>query len=182
MSTISYEIQDNLGNLSTASIMVTVTNNPPLAVPDAYTVLPNSVNNVLNPLTNDVVETPGGTLSLTSVSETDGNGTATQSGNQVLFTPTATFSGTASISYTVSDGLGGTSGSVITVTVFNPTPIPLNAMLVNSTNLVLSWTNGAYNLQYSTNVVGPYLTIPSATSPYTNLVTTNATGFFRLKH
>jgi hypothetical protein len=181
-ATVGYTIQDNLGNTSSSSISVNVAEQPPLAVPDFYTVMPNTVNNVFNPLTNDILETPGGTLSLTGVSETDGNGTATQSGNQVLFTPTSNFTGIASIGYTIADGLGGVSNSVVTVTVFNPTPIPLNAMLVNNNSLVISWTNSLFNLQSATNVAGPYITIPGATSPYTNLTTTNAASFFRLIH
>jgi hypothetical protein len=182
IATIGYTIQDNLGNTSSSTITVTVTNNPPLAVPVAYTVMPNSVNNVLNPLTNDVLETPGGSLSLVSVSETDGHGTAVQSGNQVLFTPANNFTGNATISYTITDNVGGTNSSVIAVAVLNPIAIPLNAELAGNTKLIMSWTNAALSLQYSTNVAGPYVTIPGATSPYTNLTTTNAAGFFRLWH
>jgi hypothetical protein len=60
-----------------------------------------------------------------------------------------------------------------------PTPTPLNALL-SGQNLVLSWTNPTFSLQFSTNVVGPYTTILGATSPYTNTVTAPATGFYRL--
>jgi hypothetical protein len=181
-ATINYTVKDDVGNTSSSTITVTVTNNPPLAVPVAYTVMPNSVNNVLNPLTNDVLETPGGSLSLVSLSETDGNGTAVQSGNQVLFTPANNFTGTATISYTITDNVGGTNSSVITVAVLNPIAIPLNAALAGNTKLIMSWTNPALSLQFSTNVAGPYVTIPGATSPYTNLTTTNAADFFRLWH
>ena len=177
---ISYTIQDNLGNTNSSSITVTVTNIPPLARPVSYSVLEYSANNVFNPLTNDVVETPGGTLSLVGGSLSATNGTAFASGNQVLFTPTYGFLGAATIGYTVTDGIGGTNQSVVTVTVL---PNLLNAQLLSGRNLVLSWTNSSvlFNLQSATNVAGPYLTIPGATSPYTNLTTTNAAGFFRLK-
>jgi hypothetical protein len=36
-------------------------------------------------------------------------------------------------------------------------------------------------LQYSTNVLGPYVDVPNATSPYTNNVTVNPTMFFRAR-
>ena len=65
--------------------------------------------------------------------------------------------------------------------VVNLTPIPVSAQF-SGANLVLFWTNTAFSLQTSTNVAGPYVTIPGATSPYTNLTTTNAAGFFRLVH
>ena len=181
-ATIAYTIMDNIGETNNSTITVTVTNIPPLANPDSYSVVENSANDLFSPLTNDVVETSGGTLSLVSVSETDGNGTPTISGNQVRFTPRSGFVGTATIGYMVTDGIGGTNSSSITVNVVNLTPIPVNAQVLSKTNLVLTWANAAFSLQSSTNVAGPYVTIPGATSPYTNLIGTNAAGFFRLVH
>jgi Bacterial Ig domain len=180
--TIAYTITDNIGESSSSTITVTVTNRPPLANPDFFNVAPNSANNVLDPLANDVVETPGGTLSLVSVSETDGNGTASISGANVIFTPRADFTGTATIGYTITDNVGGTNSSIINVSVGNLTPIPLNEQ-ISGGNVILTWTNSVFGLQFSTNVAGPYVTIPGATSPYTNFISTNSpTGFFRLVH
>jgi hypothetical protein len=48
------------------------------------------------------------------------------------------------------------------------------------TNFVLSWPAG-WTLQSSTNVVGPYLDISGATSPYTNQFTADPQRFFRLR-
>jgi hypothetical protein len=182
-STIGYTITDDVGNTSSSTITVMITNIPPLANPVGYTVASNSVNNVLSPLVSGLVETPGGALGLVSVNETDGNGTATISGTNVLFTPATGFLGTATIPYTITDNIGGTSSSVITVSVVTPAPIPL-ASQVTGQSIVFNWANSPYtfSLQYSTNVAGPYVTIPGATSPYTNSTATNATGFFRLVH
>ncbi len=47
-------------------------------------------------------------------------------------------------------------------------------------NLVLSWT-GNLSLQTSTNVTGPYLDLPGATSPYTNDMTASPERYFRLR-
>ena len=179
VSTIGYTIVDDVGNTSTSTITVTVTNIPPQANPDNYVVAENSVNNLFSPLVNDVVETSGGSLSLVSVSETDGNGTATVSGTNVVFTPTTGYTGIATINYTITDGIGGTNSSLITVGVGSLTPIPLSAQLSGG-NFVLTWTNSAFSLQTATNVTGPYITVPGATSPYTNLISTNPAGFFRL--
>ena len=178
-SVIGYTITDNLGNTSSSTITVTVTNNPPLANLVYESVAENSVNNRFSPLVNDAVETSGGSLGLVSVSETDGNGTATVSGTNVVFTPTTGFTGTATINYTITDGIGGTSSSLITVGVGSFTPIPLSAQLSGG-KFVLTWTNQAFSLQTATNVTGPYITVPGATSPYTNLISTNPAGFFRL--
>jgi hypothetical protein len=179
VSTIGYTILDDVGNSSSSTITVMVTNIPPLANPVYEAVAENSVNNLFSPLVNDVVETSGGSLGLVSVSETDGNGTATVSGTNVMFTPTTGYTGIATINYTITDGIGGTNSSLITVGVGSLTPIPLSAQLSGG-NFVLTWTNSAFSLQTATNVTGPYITVPGATSPYTNLISTNPAGFFRL--
>ena len=49
----------------------------------------------------------------------------------------------------------------------------------SGSSLVLNWS-GAFSLQSSTNVVGTYTNIPSASSPYTNDMTTASRKFFRL--
>lgn len=45
---------------------------------------------------------------------------------------------------------------------------------------IVTWPTAASVLQSSTNVAGPYLNVPGATSPYTN--NTDTVKFFRLKH
>ncbi len=113
-ATIGYAITDGIGGTNSTVVTVTVTNIPPVANPDGYTIFQNSTN-TLSPLTNDIVRTPGGTLSIVSVSLT--NGTASISGTNIIFTPTPGFTGTATIGYTITDGIGGTNSTVITVNV-----------------------------------------------------------------
>ena len=48
------------------------------------------------------------------------------------------------------------------------------------TQLVLSWTNAACNLQSAPDITGPFTNIPGAASPYTNPIAGDQ-GFFRLK-
>lgn len=178
-ATVGYTVQDDVGNTSSSTITVTVTNRPPLANAVSFTVAENSVNNVLNPLASDAVETPCGTLGLVSVTP-DANGTATISGTNVLFTPNHNFLGTANLGYTITDNIGGTSSSTIAVTVGTVSPIPLTVQVSNG-KLAISWTNSAFNLEFSTNVAGPYVIIPAAASPY-SVSMTNTTGFYRLVH
>lgn len=187
----SYALRENAGEgtmnidnlkvgLNFLSVITNIVDVPPLANPDSYSVVKNSVTNLFNPLTNDVLNTPGGSLSLVSVTPTNGTATITNGGQQVLFAPAADFVGTATIGYTVTDNFGGTSSSVITVDVVNLSPIPLSAHL-SAGSFVLSWTNAAFGLEFSTNVAGPYTPIPGITSPYTAPMT-NSTGFYRLVH
>jgi len=181
-ATIGYTIMDDLGETNSSTITLVVTNTPPLANPVNYNVATNSVNNVFNPLASDALETPGGSLGLVSVNETDGHGTPVISGTNVLFTPASGFVGAATIGYTITDNVGGTNSSTITANVLALGQIPLHGAYSEG-NLVLSWSSPyEFSLQFSTNVAGPYIAIPGASSPYTNLTTTNATGFFRLMH
>jgi uncharacterized repeat protein (TIGR01451 family) len=128
--TISYTITDNVGGTNNSVINVLVTNLPPVANPDNYTVGENSGTNLFSPLLNDLVRTPGGALQIIGVSPT--NGTATILGTNVLFAPATNFFGLATIGYTITDGIGGTNSSVITVNVTNVPPVA-NGQSVNTT-------------------------------------------------
>ena len=64
----------------------------------------------------------------------------------------------------------------------NATPVlsvwPILALTQNG---ILSWT-GSSTLQSATNVAGPYLDVPGATSPYTNDTGAQPQQFFRLRN
>ncbi|HEV2695398.1 MAG TPA: Ig-like domain-containing protein, partial [Verrucomicrobiae bacterium] len=114
---VDYSITDNFGGTNSALITISVTNRPPVANPDNVSITENTTN-TFTPLTNDVVRTPGGALTIISVSPT--NGTATIiGGTNVVFVPNTNFVGTATIGYTITDGVGGTNTSLITVSVSN---------------------------------------------------------------
>jgi hypothetical protein len=59
-----------------------------------------------------------------------------------------------------------------------PAPLPILGATRNSSGLILSWP-GNYQLLTATNVMGPYLLIPAATSPFTNPFTARE-QYFRL--
>ena len=87
----------------------------------------------------------------------------------------------------VDDAFNPFSGVIDDVAVYNKALTPqqvqnhfLNSVRLNAAtsgkNMVVTWSEGM--LQSSTNVSGPFITVPAATSPYTN----SATGkqlFFR---
>src|SRR5581483_10278693 len=116
-ATVGYTISDGIGGSATSLITVTVTNIAPIANPDSV-VAPENIAITVLPLANDLVQTPGGALTIINASPT--NGTASIiGGTNVLFTPATNFIGTATIGYTITDGVGGTNTSLITVTVLS---------------------------------------------------------------
>jgi len=71
-----------------------------------------------------------------------------------------------------------TSAPVSLVVIVPPAPIPLGAQLSGG-NFVLSWTDPSFTLTSSTNVLGPYLAVPGATTGY-SVGLTNPATFFKL--
>lgn len=103
----------------TGNVVVTVTdvNDPPLAASDTFTVDVGSGLTTLDVLANDsFAPDTGETLSIASVSTTSAGSTVTISGNgqQINYTPAASFTGVDDFTYTVSDG---TATAVTTVSV-----------------------------------------------------------------
>ncbi|MBX3689110.1 Ig-like domain-containing protein [Dokdonella sp.] len=91
------------------------TNYNPVAQPDSFSVVSDSSGNMLNVLANDS-DADGDTLMIVSVSGA-AHGNAVIVGGQISYTPTAGYTGSDQISYTVSDGRGGTASGSISVTV-----------------------------------------------------------------
>ena len=140
-ATIGYTITDGIGGTNSSLVTILVTNIPPVANPDVYSMTANTTN-TLAPLVNDVVQTPGGILSIVSIAPT--NGTASISGTNIIFTPTLNFLGTATIGYTITDGIGGTNTSLITISVTNRPPVANPdgyAITENTTNTFSVLTN-----------------------------------------
>jgi subtilisin-like proprotein convertase family protein len=114
----------NYGSLGNYRITGTVqaytgggtTNAAPVANPDTATTVAR-VPVTVNVLANDT-DANGDALTITAVTSAQ-NGTAAISNGAVVFTPVAGFTGTASFTYSISDGKGGTASGVATVTV-NP--------------------------------------------------------------
>ncbi|MCK4627795.1 MAG: discoidin domain-containing protein, partial [Sedimentisphaerales bacterium] len=120
----TYTIQDVVGESSTATVTVTVTNmnDAPVADDDAFTVIENTSNNILDVLANDSDPDPGDTENLT-ITEADNPGsqggtvTINVDSKSLVYTPLPDFIGTETFQYTISDGNGGTDTALVTVTV-----------------------------------------------------------------
>jgi len=117
-TTISYTIDDGNGGTDTATVNVHVNpvNDAPDAVDDVASTAFNTAITV-DLLANDT-DVDGDTLTVTSVSVPASQGTIVDNGDgTVTFTPAPGFEGDATISYSISDGNGGTDSATHVVTV-----------------------------------------------------------------
>ncbi|CAI8154363.1 MAG: Uncharacterised protein [Pseudidiomarina mangrovi] len=121
-ATITYVVSDNNGGMAVGTATVTVLENrmPVLGADSAATTSGRPVS--VNVLANDA-DPDGDVLSLTGASVTSGSGTVSYSGSNVNFTPAASFLGVATVSYTVSDGRGGSATGTLTVQVRQPVEV-----------------------------------------------------------
>ena len=101
-----YTISDNSEEKDVAEVYINVleTNHPSIANDDYYNILEDSVDNTLDVLSNDTDEDED-SLTLVSINSGPYNGDAYVSGDNILYTPDANYSGTDTLSYTISDGL-----------------------------------------------------------------------------
>ena len=129
-------ISDGHGGTATSTVQIGVTpvNDAPTARPDQVTVAEDSVV-TFDPRTNDS-DVDGDSLTITAV---NGHAISTStpvvlpegtislnSNGTLTFTPTANYNGTLSLTYTISDGHGGTADAPITIDV---TPVDDVAVL-----------------------------------------------------
>jgi large repetitive protein len=114
--TIIYVISDGNGGTSTAAVTVTVTpvNDAPVAADD--TASTNEDTPVTIGILSNDSDVDGDPLSILSANSPNGTVVINPDGT-ITFTPNANFNGTTSITYTISDGKGGTSTATVSVTV-----------------------------------------------------------------
>ncbi|MDD2989865.1 MAG: retention module-containing protein, partial [Zoogloea sp.] len=119
--TVTYTISDGKGGTSTATVTINVVavNDAPVALPDAATT-PEDQPVTINVLGNDS-DPDGDPLTVTGATVDPALGSVVINPDGTLtFTPTPDFNGPVLITYTVSDGKGGTASSTVTV---NVTPV-----------------------------------------------------------
>jgi hypothetical protein len=160
--------------------VTTGTNHAPVAVADTgYVTMQNAPLSIgaAALLANDT-DSDSNTLSVTGVSG-GVNGTASFNAqtNTVTFTPTAGYTGAASFTYTISDGLGGTANANVSLTVNaapNQAPIA-NTDSGSSTlhNTAIQFTAAAL-LANDTDANGDALSITGVSAPVNGTVSFNA--------
>ncbi|UOA27497.1 Hint domain-containing protein [Pseudosulfitobacter sp. DSM 107133] len=113
-------------------------------------------------LANDT-DGDGDTLTITSATVPAAQGTVEIVGNQLVFTPAENFNGDATLTYVVSDGMGGedTGEAVVTVTPVNDDPVAMDdtATTDEDTSVTIDV------LANDSDVDGDTLTVTSATVP-----------------
>ncbi|WP_307761673.1 retention module-containing protein [uncultured Pseudomonas sp.] len=120
----TYTVSDGHGGTSTASVTVGINavNDAPVAKPDSASTQEDKPV-TLNVLANDS-DVDGDALSVTSASASNGSVTINADGT-LTYTPKANFSGSDSITYTISDGHGGTASSTVALSVTPVADVPL---------------------------------------------------------
>jgi hypothetical protein len=163
-ASISYSISDGQGGTASAVVLVTVVavNDAPLAVNDSATT-PEDTAVIINVLNNDS-DVDGDTLSVTGATVTAVQGTAVVNANgTITFTPAADFNGAAVISYSISDGNGGSASAAINVdiTPANDMPVALDDAATTAEDTPVTIPI----LANDSDVDGDTLTVTTATVP-----------------
>ena len=128
--TFSYAITDGRGLSDTATVTVTTANTPPVANPDAASTPPDTAVTGVVVLANDtdanISAGVGQTLSVTDATADNGATVVVAGDGTLSVTPAAGFAGIVTVTYTLSDGAGGTALGTLAVTVENgvPTAVP----------------------------------------------------------
>lgn len=180
--------QNNIdSNISTVTILVTHVNQPPVAIPDRYSVTENTVK-VMNVLANDTdpdIPNPGDSKSIVSVSSPL-HGTAIINLNNTLsYTPSLNYFGPDSFTYTMSDSGGLTSTTTVSVTVnhVNQPPVAVNdlASTAFNTSVLIKVLANDYDPDSGDTITVKSVTVPThgtATKNLNNTITyTPTTGY-----
>ena len=137
VDTFTYTVSDGLVETTqTVTVNVTNTADAPTVTADTATVQEDSTTTI-DVLANDS-DVSGVALGIHSFGQ-GANGSVTQSGTQLIYTPNADFSGVDTFTYTATDGAGGTASTTVTVTVeaVNDAPTaPPVALTVNEDSSV----------------------------------------------
>ena len=168
----AYTVSDGNGGTDTATVNVTVdaANNAPVANDDSASTSEDTALNI-DVLANDT-DVDGDSLTVQSVTQGT-NGSVTNNGIDVTYTPNADFNGSDSFAYTVSDGNGGTDTATVNVTVdaANDAPVANDDSASTSEDTALNIDV----LANDTDVDGDSLTVQSVTQGTNGSVTNNGT-------
>ena len=174
---------DGFGGRASATLRLTVANVAPAANGDTATTSEDTAVTIA-PLGNDT-DIDGDPLTIVSASAANGSVTV-NAGGTVTYTPNTNFSGTDTISYTISDGEGGQSSATITVTVSGapdaPVAQPIPATTGADGRTVSLDVSGFFSdpdsetLTYTATGLPPGLSIDPATGLVTGTITANASA------
>ncbi|HWR27282.1 MAG TPA: DUF2341 domain-containing protein, partial [Candidatus Thermoplasmatota archaeon] len=195
-STNPTTITMNANKAVTATFILEDENEPPVANDDYATVQENSTNNQINVLKNDS-DPDGDNLSITSVKQPL-HGNATTDGLFAYYTPNASYFGSDSFTYTISDGAGGTASATVYITVIalptnNPPnkpsqPIPDNGESNVNITTDLWWLGGdpdtgdtvTYDVYFGMTTTPPKVESNQSNNTFTPILTYETTYYWRI--
>jgi cysteine-rich repeat protein len=176
LATFDYTVSDGT-DLATVPVSVAVggLNDPPVAVDDVATTAEDTPLDLTSAtLVGNDTDPEGQALSVTAVSDAT-NGSVALVGSTVTFTPAADFSGTATFTYTVSDGVATDTGLVtITVTPVNDAPVAVDDTGTTAEDTAVDFT-AATLTGNDTDVDGAGLTVTAVASSVSGSVVLNGT-------
>ena len=121
---------DPLGDTATVTFAITAVNDAPDAVDDAATVAEDGIASTIAVLGNDS-DVENDPLTISGVTQGT-NGTVTNNGTDVSYTPAPNFNGTDTFTYTISDGaLNDTATVSVTVGEVNDAPVAADDALAS---------------------------------------------------
>jgi hypothetical protein len=119
-----YTVRDEGGLTARASVTVTITNRPPVAVNDSDSTNGGPVTVRVLDNDRDPDDDP---LAVTGVQVMAGGGNATTNGTTVTYTPDAGCATQAIVRYAITDGNGGSAQANITIAISRPNRDPIAA-------------------------------------------------------
>jgi hypothetical protein len=145
-ASFTYTVSDGQGGsrTGTASFPVNPVNDPPKAVNDSLPASNEDAGRTIlaSDLLGNDTDIDGGPLVLTGLTSGTGGTVVLQNGN-VIFTPTADYSGPASFGYAIGDGRGGTSTATASFTISSVNDLPT---VRNETLPEVAEDSGAYSI------------------------------------
>ncbi len=169
----TYTVKDNGGatsNVAIVTINVGAVNDPPVAQMDSE-ITDESVPVTIPVLANDS-DPDGDRLTVESVTQPS-NGTVTNNGTDVTYSPNPDFNGMGTFTYTVADGNGGTDTTtvMVAVAVVNDPPVAQEDSAITDEDMPVTIPV----LANDSDPDGDRLTVESVTQPSNGTVTNNGT-------
>lgn len=171
VDTFTYRLLNNKGAVNSAQVIITLTpvNDAPIAINDSKSTISDTLLTI-DALENDT-DADGDPLTIIRSSTATKNGTVSILENKLIYTPLITFTGVASINYTIADSSGLESSATVSVLVSlagstNILPIAVNDTFILDEDTVFS---GASVLNNDSDANGDTLSVlTTAASPTTN--------------
>jgi VCBS repeat-containing protein len=179
-ASFTYTMRDAAGELSTATVNVTVSavNDAPVAVNDSASTNEDTpiVLAAATLLANDFDVDDGDAKTIVSVQDAM-HGTVNLSGSNITFAPTTDYNGLASFTYTIRDSAGETSTATVNLAVHavNDAPVAANDSLSAIEDTSVTFT-AAQLLDNDTDVDGPRLGISGVSAGTGGTVALNSDG------